>query len=329
MAVFSTNQNRQFYVAKAYGATVTDASNEGTIGAVKCTEGSMGKELHFLYKGANNTLKSDRIQLKNLEYVKAIDAADMVTPLKEIELTLNAAVNSGAPVTGQDYVLRIQFRQFYGLGDQNVYFKDAAVHVTSAIDNAKKFFDAMKVALDKAFSREIGATASANPYLSFTVSGSGSSAKLIIMEKEQDFNLGVGAVERVYFDVVPTTIFNGGDDVVWGTVTDVTASNSTVGTDAMGNGKMVASMEWFYLGERGDQYRMMGYPNYIPTKYLVDSTAQYHILEFHFAFTDTGVNSYRSEKDITIVAPTTAKAALNSFIDAVEAATGLTIAGIS
>lgn len=85
------------------------------------------------------------------------------------------------------------------------------------------------------------------------------------------------------------------------------------------------------MGERGDQYRGKGWPNVIPTKYLVDPTQQYHVLELHYAFTDTGVNSYRTEKEITIVAPATTagKAALNDFIDALESATGLTITGIS
>jgi hypothetical protein len=55
------------------------------------------------------------------------------------------------------------------------------------------------------------------------------------------------------------------------------------------------------------------------------------VLELHYAFTDTGVNSYRTEKEITIVAPATTegKKALNDFIDALETATGLTIAGIA
>jgi hypothetical protein len=78
------------------------------------------------------------------------------------------------------------------------------------------------------------------------------------------------------------------------------------------------------MGERGDQYRYMGYPNYIPTQYLVDPTKEYNVLELHHAFTDTGVNSYRSEKDITIVADDAAK--LDSFIGAVNTAAGLSIA---
>ena len=328
MAVFSTNQNRQFYVASGYNASVTDASDLGTIGAVKAVTDGIDKEIYFLYKGADTVLKSDRIQVKNLVYGKAIAAADMVTPLKSVEVACASAINSGAPVAGQDYVLRIAFRQFYGMSDEDTYFKDVAVHVTSAMESAPAtFYTALANALNLAFSREVGATATSNPYLTFTAA----STKLTITEKPQDWTLGIGAQERVYFDVYPTTIYTGGEDVIWGTVTDATPAkaDAVVGTNALGNGKMIADMEYFYMGERGDQYRMMGYPNYIPTKYLVDPTAQYHVLELHYAFTDTGVNSYRSEKDITVVFPSTAKAALNSFIGAINSAAGTSIATLS
>ena len=326
MAVFNTNQVRQFYVASAYNATVNAASAVGTIGGVKVIDEGVDKELYFMYRGAENVLKSDRIQLKNLNYVKAIDAADMVTPLKSVEVTLDANVNSGSPVAGQDYVLRIAFRQFYGMSDEDQYFKDVAVHATAAMaSDASKFFAALADALNKAFSREIGATATSNPYLTFTAAA----AKLTITEKPQDWTLGIGAQERVYFDVYPTTIYVGGNDVIWGTVTDVTPAKASavVGTNALGNGKMIADMEYFFMGERGDQYRMMGYPNYIPTKYLVDPDQQYHVLELHYGFTDTGVNSYRTEKDITIVAAGAAgKTAINGLIGAINDAAGLEIA---
>ena len=116
-------------------------------------------------------------------------------------------------------------------------------------------------------------------------------------------------------------------------MTDATPAKSAavVGVNALGNGTKIADLEWFCAGERGDQYRMAGYPNYIPTKYLVvDPTKQYNVLEFHFAFTDTGVNSYRSEKDITVVFPLgdTGKEydEINAFIGAINNAAGTSIA---
>ena len=83
------------------------------------------------------------------------------------------------------------------------------------------------------------------------------------------------------------------------------------------------------MGERGDQYRYQGWPNYIPTKYVADASTQYHVLELHFVFTDTGVNSYNSEKDITIAVPigtsNAGKTTLNGIIGKLNTALGTSI----
>ena len=319
MAVFSTNQNRQLYVAKAYNATVDDTSAVGTIGDVKVVDGA----LHFKYKGADNTLKSDYIQLANLDYAKAFAAADMITPLKSMKVALDANINGGNVVAGQDYILRICLNHWIGMSEYDTYYKDAAVHGTSGM-TAAQFYQKMVDALNAIFSREINATKTSNPYLAFSADATG----VTITEKEQEWRLGIEAQEPVLFDPQPTTIFFQGEDVVWGTVTNITPAKSaaTVGVDAIGNGKKIADLEWFCMGERGDQYRMMGYPNYIPTEYLVDPSKEYNALELHFAFRDQGVNSYRSEKDITIVAEDDAE--LNKLITAINTAAGLNIATI-
>ena len=174
MAVFSVNQNRQFYVAAALADETP--STAGDVQVKSIGEGN-AKEIYFLYKNlkTGEIIKSDRIPVKNLDYVKVTEAADMEEPLKKVEIALDSSVNRGAPIAGQDYLIRIVFRQFYGMGDQDQYIKDIVVRASSATDNAKKLFDAFVVAANKAFSREVGATASGNPYLKFEESGSGSS----------------------------------------------------------------------------------------------------------------------------------------------------------
>ena len=328
MANFSTNQVHQLYVISGYNASVTDASAVGTIGAIKSIDDIRGKEVMFSYKGVENVLPSDFIQVQNIGYAKAIPASDMITVMKKIEVTLDSNINSGAPVSGQDYVLSINFKNFFSSGDASQYFKDAAVHATANM-SASDFYKAMVKSLNAAFSREPGATKTSNPYLTFSVDNTTTATKIIIEEKPQEWALGTKKARRIMFDVFCSTIYTGGDDVVWGTVTDATPSkaNAVVGTNAVGNGQQIADLEWFCMGERGDQYRNVGWPNVIPTKYLVDPTQQYHVFELHFAFTDTGVNSYRTEKEITIVAPATAdgKTALNGFIGAFNTATGLEI----
>lgn len=322
MANFSVNQVRHLYVAKDYvdGSTKTALTDECDIDVKK-----VENELYFLYKGADGVIKSDFIPLNNITYAYAIDAADNGTKLRKVEVTLNSAVNGGAPVAGQDYILGINFKNFFSSGDASQYYKDAAVHVTSGIDNAKKLFDAMKAALDVAFSREDNATLTSNPYLSFTVSGTGSSAKLVIEAKEPEWVLGTMPQRPILFDVFCSTIYTGGDDVLWGTVADAAVADLTT----IGNGKKIADLEWFCCGERGDQYRNMGYPNVIPTKYYVEPDKEYHLIEFHFAFTDTGVNSYRTEKELTIVVPKGASGhvydVVNGIIGKINTAAGTTL----
>ena len=322
MSVFSTNQNRQFYVATEVG-TVAETSKAGAI-QLKSIDNGIDKELFFLVKGADTVLKSDRIPVKNISYVKAVAAADMVTPLKSVLVSLSADVNDGKPVIGQDYILRINFRQFYGMSDQDQYFKDVAVRATKEMNTTpSKFYEAVVKALNLSFSREVGATKDSNPYLSFSASADG----VLITEKEQEWTLGKQAQEPVYFDIVPTTIYVDGVDEIWGTVTDKTPTKAkaVVGTTGVGNGKKIADLEWFCMGERGDQYREIGYPNNIDTKYLVDPTKQYNVLELHYAFTDEGTNSYRSEKDITIAAEDAA--VINALVKAINTATGLSLKG--
>lgn len=287
--VKSLNQNQQLFVASGFSEEVSNASNVGALGVNGAFySGDTNPVMYFVMKGADTVIKSDYIPVKNISYIKATRASDMEEKLKVVTVTADAN-----PIAGQDYVLRIVFRQFYGMSDQDQYIKDVAVRVTSGMSKGD-LYGALEVALNKAFSREVGATASANPYLTFDSDSDG----LYITEKVQDSTLGIGAPERVYFDVFPTTIYTGGDDVIWGTTT---VSEG----DVISNGKKIAELEWFLAGERGDQYRMVGYPNYIPTTYLADPTKHYSTIDIHYTFNDTGVNSYASEKDITIAVPDT------------------------
>ena len=322
----TTNQNRQLYVANAYNATVNESSAVGTIGGVKVIDSGLGKELYFIYKGADTVMKSDRIQLNNLNYCKAVAAADMVTPLKKVKVTLDSNVNGGNVIAGQDYILNIVLRAFYIDSDNQEYYKFGAVHGTAAmVADKKEFYKEMVASLNRNFAHEVGATANSNPYLEFSAGTAGSEDGIYITEKEQGWTLGIEAQRRVDFEVFPQTVYISGTDEIWGQVSDITPAKSAavVGVDAIGNGKKIADLEYFCMGERGDQYRNMGWPNVIATTYLVDPSKEYNVLELHYAFTDTGVNSYRSEKDITIVAED--KAQLNALISAINSEAGLSI----
>ncbi len=327
MSVFSVNQVRHLYVAEKFVEASSTLEDKGDIKVMSL--GDIEKEVYFEVVGSETVLKSDYIPVKNISYIKAVKAQDMVTPLKTVKVTLNANVNGGKPVIGQDYVLRINFRQFYGMSDQDQYFKDVAVRATSEMaSDASKFYEALGKALNLSFAREVGATIDSNPYLEFNVG----SDYIAIREKPQSWHLGTEAQERVYFDIVPTTIYVSGVDEIWATVEDKTPSkaDAVAGTTGIGNGKKVADLEYFLLGERGDQYRKIGWPNDVETVGMVDPTKNYDLLEIHYAFTDAGVNSYRSEKDITIAVPADESfTEINKIISALNTATGLSAKTLS
>lgn len=75
----------------------------------------------------------------------------------------------------------------------------------------------------------------------------------------------------------------------------------TPSIDSVENGKKVADLEYFLMGERGDQYRMMNYPDYVKTEYMVDSSLAYDIATIHYSFIGHNEDNKRAEKDLTFV----------------------------
>ena len=349
MATFSTNQVRQLYVAKVLKNPVLASDAAGSI-AVK--NDTAKNHMYFEYKGADNLMRSDLIDIKNILYAKATDANDMAHELKSVTVTLDTNVNGGAPVAGQDYILRIAFRQYVGMSDEDQYFKYGMVHAYAGM-NADKFYKVLALSLAKNFSREVvplikievhskatkskggfdsngymvvtpttkdnGKSNATNPYYATDTLVTDIDS-IRITEVEQPWRLGVMAQTPVYFTVQPVAVMVNGDERIWATVTEGT--NGTIG-----NGKKIADLEYFCMGERGDMYRGIGFPNNIVTTYLVDPTKTYYTFDIHYAYVGNNESVQKSEKDITIVCSD--KTEFNKIVTAFNTATGLTIATIS
>ena len=349
MAVFSVNQNRQLYVAKAYKATVTGKDPVGTI-SVKADKAK--KCFYFPYVGADNLMRSDLIDVDKVIYAKATDADSLAMKLKAVLVTLDSNVNGGAPISGQDYVLRIVFRQAFGDSDANQYFKYGTVHAYANM-SASDFYKILAESLAKNFSREITPLVdiiltdhdttkgeATTTDVAVPVLKNGKIQKLpalasdhtytavLINEVAQPWELGIKKQVPVYFDVYPTTVTFGGDEVVWG------KAEATKASGKVENGHKIADLEYFCMGERGDQYRGMCWPYNIHTKYLVDPNKKYNTIDIHYAYVGDGVSVQKSEKDITIVVPKVgannqaSNKLTNDIITAINTATGLSIAAL-
>lgn len=294
---FSTNQVRHLYVVKGTQASVGTADTAGKL-AVKAD--SAKSHLYFEYKSPGGLVRSDLIDIKNIIAAKATDAASLRRELGQVKVALDSAVNGGLPVAGQDYLLRVAIRQFAGMSDEDQYFKHGLVRATTGM-TAEQFYTKLKESLIMNFSRE------ASKLFEFTSDATG----VVITEVEQDWKLGVLAQVPVYFSVHPTTILVGGVDEVWGVATP---QHSGV---FVGNGKNIADLEYFCMGERGDQYRNIGWPHVIETTYLVDPTAEYSVLDIHYAYVGSNEGVQKSERDITLVG---SKADINLVINAINTA---------
>lgn len=336
MSVFSTNQVRQLYVAKVLKTPRVLASDAA--GSIAVKNDTAKNHLYFEYKGADNLMRSDLIGIKNILYAKATDANDMAHELKAVTVTLDSEVNAGTPVAGQDYILRIVFKQYVGMSDEDQYFKYGMVHAYAGM-TASDFYKKLALSLAKNFSREIV------PLVKFVLTNSGDEAvpvdattkessltetykALVIDEVEQPWRLGIMEQTPVYFEVQPVPVTVDGDERIWGKVEDT----EPVGTIA--NGKKIADLEYFCMGERGDIYRGVGFPNNIPTTYLVDPTVKYNMIDIHYAYIGSNESVQKSEKTITLVVPkvgatnSVSNVLANSIITAINNATGLTIAAL-
>ena len=355
---YSVNQVRQLYVAKTLKPSHVLASD--TAGSIAVKNDTAKNHMYFEYKGADNLMRSDLIDIKNILYAKATDANAMAHKLKAVTVTLDSDVNAGTPVAGQDYILRIVFKQYVGMSDEDQYFKYGMVHAYAGMD-ADEFYKVLALSIAKNFSREVvplikvevhsagttskggfdsagymvvtpttkdnGKSDTTNPYYATDTLVTDIDS-IRITEVEQPWRLGVMAQTPVYFTVQPVAVMVNGDERIWATVTE-----STNGT--IDNGKKIADLEYFCMGERGDIYRGVAFPHNIPTTYLVDPTIKYNVIDIHYAYVGSNEGVQKSEKTITLVVPkvgatnSVSNVLANSIITAINDATGLTIAALN
>lgn len=334
MFIGSDNQFRNLYVMKAYKDS---ESTLAAVGDLTLKVDTAKSNVYLVYKDTEDTITSDLISIKNLLYAKATKAADMARKLNSQSVTLNED-----PISGQDYVLNVEVRNFVALGDDSTHIKFGAVHAVKGMTKSD-FYKAMAVNLAKNLSRE------PSPILNVLLTKNDSTASgkkdsevavllngkiqnlanltatetytnIIIDEVEQPWRRGVAQVEPVNFNTTCGTILMDGDDVIWGTVEKKTGKE-------IQNGKQIADMEWFYHGTRGDIYREATYPDNFDFKPLVDETNAYSTLDIHFAYVGPGVEVAKSERTITVVCATAAE--LTKLITALKTATGVDAGAVS
>ena len=328
--VFSTNQVRQLYVALANGQ-LTNA------GDLKVNKTADGKQLYFTYVGAmGDTMRSDLIDVDKITSITIQKASSMAKKRVCHLVTLDSAVNGGTPITGQDYILRLLFRQYVGMSEANTMNKYGEVHVATDM-SASDFYKKMAISVVQNCSKDINnlvevelqTSDSTVPVTTATKEAdlSGTYTGILLYEGNLVWRLGRVAQGTIPFECQFVDVVYNGDDVKWGVTSLVPAKDKT-----LPQGELIADLEYFCMGERGDYYRNMGWPNAIETKYLVDPTKTYDVITIHYHYEGTGLSSDKSEKDIQIAAlkaNDTDYTLANAILGEIKTITGSTVAALS
>lgn len=279
MATFSTNSVRHLYIANGFNSGAT------TPGFFKSAIKTADNELLLTYINAlGKETATDLIPIANIKSVK-------VTKY-EPKCLRKDAITFKAPVVGQTYTIRFLLRQWGSASAEDQYFKHVGSYKAKTGDTAENVVNAMIANATKNFAREpIG-------LFTFTKEGSGANTKLIVSEIAMPWVIGKQQGRSLNYEIQFVKVISAGEeDYAWGTVTNIFKQYEGVGTN-----KIAKDMEYFYMGERGDVYRQVGFPYNFDTTYLADPTANYSTIDLvYFKSEPHNGNAVRSECALTIL----------------------------
>jgi len=231
---------------------------------------------------------SDVINPKRVTYASSKSYAAPVQKIQTFSV-IDAVAN-------KLYSVRITIAGFGSLSVENEYIKEAFFKSKTG-DDAEDIVDGLIASLNRNFSREQGSTPTTNTGFTFTKTGATTTAALVITEKNWIPEYYVtGKKDRL--TMMWRANFSGGDTPATDTLTP--------GSDGIGTGYQVRNMEYYFLGNREDSFRQMGYPHNFDAVYNSILAGTYHILEIGYYDEGRDDAQIKSKKQFTLVIQDTA-----------------------
>lgn len=323
MATFSTNQARQIYVATKEVVAPTEPNAKGEISLVAP---ETAEYMYFKYVGPDTPLRSDLITKDLVMWARLTNGKTLQRYLHQYNVTLDSDV-AAAPVAGQQYLLRINMLGYASLGIENTYQKYGYVKATKGM-TASQFYAKMAQSLALNYSREpqpiyqffVSTAAAGTPDTDSTLTEvksntdlsklTGTYTRLVIREVSGVWKRGTDEDMPQMAQIFTDDILVDGLDQRWGKVEEITdTANLTAREDS--TFRQLADLEYFYMGERADKYRNVGWPYVISTEYMIDALAgdigkdasKYGVIDIHYAYVGSNESVQKSEKDCTIILP--------------------------
>ena len=342
--VFSTNQVRQLYVVTG---TMTDANIKAH--AAGTTLQDPGKTLlkefddwgqhedpktyEFFYVNALGELgHSDIIHRENIRKITKTPASKLRMYLPSWLITNTLSANDYA--TGDVFYMNFSFPGFLNATDEEIETKTVAMRYnynekgqpmdsndTNYGDWGAQMAGAIKLAFNAKKNLDNDLLSVTGSNTTVTIKGKAGAPWYVGVADNKPTQIVIDNLTWENWhdpNLTSLPLENNSRVGVYGTAQDTTGTGSTAGVDYIGNGKRTADLEYFCMGERGDQYRNVGWPNVIHTAYMVNNpgdTDEYDYLDIHYYFQGEGVRSDKSEKVLTLVATAAGGNNVNSVLE--------------
>ncbi len=296
---FSTNQVRHLYVANSWAKLApSDALNPAVdiplagnlCGKLYQNWDNQGDAVRFFYRNPlNEVISSDIIPVKNIRKVNFTPFVKMRQACPAVKIRWDVA----DVVADNEYIIKFRFPEHIGLSPESDYVK-----VVNFIHTAAGTFQAEMInAILSAFSKDNYI----QPLINVFPTGA---TEITIVSLPQEWHRGRFEYKAHQMHCYLGTRMSINPPITenrWGAVADATDVNLWF----LQNGRKMADLEYFCMGERGDIYRGMGYPNSIETAYAISlgdaMTKDFDAIDLHYFFQGEGVNSDYSEKVITFI----------------------------
>lgn len=303
--MFSVNQNRQLYVVKAWKSNPLEIGEPNLVPG-DCYFGNDGKNYFFQYVNAKGeVIRTDLINLYKINYLRRTGAADVLPKARKYTVAVSDDIQTDGKVpAGKHYILRLNFSKMVGISDEERGMVFGDCYTVTATD-AQELLNKLALSLVKNIAADKTGTALAEVKVGDTVVTpttdlSEATGDITITEVAQPWSRGKRQFAILPFTVSGNTVTVDGVDIPWVAVGD-DGLIPMEAVDALAhNGKLVADLEWFCAGEKGDQYRGMGYPNDIETEYMVDPEADYDLMDISYFYSGDNEDIQHSSKVITL-----------------------------
>lgn len=309
---FSTNQVRHFYLLKREN-TFTQGVGFGTtpvnVGDYDVREFSVSsdvlddKAFEIMYQGQGGLVHSDIIRQKNIRKVNVTPATDMRRPLCKYQIQFNTFTQETGEVA-RNFYLNFEFPGFASLTPEETFTKTVVFEAdySSASNTATNCKNAIDAAFGHEFAEFVTTSVSSGTITIEAVTPTRHTATAGLFELTgTDFILSNFTQEIIKNNGITIRLVQPyaveATSLAAGKWINATTSN----TNVVKNGAIIRDLEIFCMGDRADNYRMKGWPNFVPTSYVItDDSGEYDVLDVHYYYQGEGTNDDKSEKVITL-----------------------------